>query len=139
MYRNILVLLLLFLGLTASGGGICLIISPYGKLIGNLPLSILANSPFSDFFFPGLILFFILGIGPCFISYALIKKPVNRFAETLNYFNNITGLGRLVFTLLLHASFGFRLKHYMYKVWGSCKHFTCYMLSPYLYLPCTRK
>ena len=47
---NILISLLLFLGLGAIGGGGALIISPSGKLLGGLPLSILANSPFSDFF-----------------------------------------------------------------------------------------
>lgn len=50
--RNILISLLLFLGVSATGGGLLLIISPSGKLLGGLPLSILKHSPFSDFLIP---------------------------------------------------------------------------------------
>ncbi len=87
--RNILIALLLFLGLSASGGGLLLIVSPSGKLIGGLPLSILEHSPFSDFLFPGIILFFIVGLAPCLISLALIRKPVSRFADHFNFFNDM--------------------------------------------------
>ena len=84
--KNILISLLAFLGLGAMGGGLCLIISPSGKLVGGLPLSILSHSPFSNFLIPGIILFLVLGLFPCLISFALIKKPENRFAEYLNFF-----------------------------------------------------
>lgn len=87
--RNIHLCLLAFLGLSAIGGGGALIISPSGKLIGGLPLSILAHSPFNDFLFPGIILFFILGIAPCLISIALIKKPKSELAEKLNLFQDM--------------------------------------------------
>jgi hypothetical protein len=87
--KNILIALLLFLGVSAIGGGGALIISPSGKLLGGLPLSILAHSPFSDFFVPGIILFTILGLFPCCISYALIKKPNNRIAEYFNLFKDM--------------------------------------------------
>lgn len=87
--RNVLIALLLFLGISAMGGGAFLIISPSGKLIGGLPLSILEHSPFTDFLFPGIILFLVLGLAPCIISVALIKKPVNRFAEYFNLFKDM--------------------------------------------------
>lgn len=87
--RNILIALLLFLGVSAMGGGSFLIISPSGKLLGGLPLSILEHSPFSDFLIPGIILFLILGFFPCLISLALIKKPTNRFAEYFNFFKDM--------------------------------------------------
>ena len=87
--RNILISLLLFLGISAMGGGACLIISPSGELIGGLPLSILARSPFSDFLFPGIILFLVLGLAPCLISIALIKKPKSEFAEKINLFKDM--------------------------------------------------
>jgi hypothetical protein len=86
---NIHIFLLAFLGISAIGGGGALIISPSGKLLGRLPLSILKQSPFKDFLFPGLILFFILGILPCFIVYALIKRPKNKWAESLNFFKDM--------------------------------------------------
>ncbi|MCP2039260.1 hypothetical protein [Chryseobacterium sp. HSC-36S06] len=87
--RNILISLLLFLGVSAIGGGGALIISPSGKLLGGLPLSILAQSPFPDFLIPGIILFTILGFFPCYISYALIKKPTNNIAEYFNLFKDM--------------------------------------------------
>jgi magnesium-transporting ATPase (P-type) len=87
--RNILIGLLLFLGFGAMGGGVCLIISPSGKLLGGLPLSILEHSPFADFLIPGIILFFVLGIAPCLLSFALIKKPTNKLAEHFNFFKDM--------------------------------------------------
>lgn len=87
--KHILVSLILFLGVSAIGGGGALIISPSGKLLGGLPLSILANSPFTDFLIPAIVLFTMLGIAPCFIAYALIKKPANRIAEYFNLFKDM--------------------------------------------------
>ena len=87
--RNILVSLILFLGLSAIGGGGTLIISPSGTLLGGLPLSILQHSPFTNFLVPGIILFFILGFAPCLISIALIKKPKSEFAEKFNLFTDM--------------------------------------------------
>lgn len=87
--RNILMILLAFLGLSAIGGGGALIVSPSGKLLGGLPLSILEHSPFTNFLVPGIILFFILGITPCFLVFALLKKPVNRIAEYFNFFKDM--------------------------------------------------
>jgi len=87
--RNILISLLLLLGLGAIGGGALLIISPSGKLLNGLPLSILDHSPFNDFLIPGVILFFVLGIFPCLLAWALIKKPANLFAEHFNFFKDM--------------------------------------------------
>jgi len=84
-----LISLLLFLGLSAMWGGFFLIISPSGKLLGGLPLSILEHSPFPDFLIPGIILFLMLGFFPCFICLALIKKPTNRLAEYFNLFKDM--------------------------------------------------
>ncbi len=87
--RNILVCLLSFLGISALGGGLFLMISPSGKLIGGLPLSILKNSPFQDFLIPGIILFLVIGIVPLLTAIALIKKPMSVFAEKLNVFKDL--------------------------------------------------
>jgi hypothetical protein len=86
---NIHLFLLAFLGISAIGGGGALIISPSGKLLGGMPLSLLKNSPFTDFFFPGLILFLVLGILPCWVVFSLIKKPENKLAESLNFFKDM--------------------------------------------------
>lgn len=87
--RNVLIFLFLFLGVSAIGGGGALIISPSGKLLGGLPLSILTDSPFSDFLIPGIILFTILGLAPCFIAFALVKKPKNKIADYFNVFKDM--------------------------------------------------
>jgi hypothetical protein len=87
--RNIHLFLLAFLGLSAIGGGGTLIISPSGKLLGGLPLSILENSPFSDFLILGIILFVVLGIFPSLLVYALLKKPAFLLAESINLFQDM--------------------------------------------------
>lgn len=87
--RRIHFYLLAFLGISAIGGGGTLIISPSGKLLGELPLSILVKSLFRDFFYPGIILFIILGILPCLVIYSLIQKSESKFAESLNFFKDM--------------------------------------------------
>jgi len=87
--RNILIVLLAFLGLGAIAGGGALIISPSGEMLGGLPISILEHSPFTDFRIPGSILFLFLGVIPCILVYALIKKPANKYAEYFNFFKDM--------------------------------------------------
>ena len=87
--KNIHICLLSFLGFSAFGGGGLLIISPSGKLLGGLPLSILENSPFNNFLMPGIILFIVLGIFPLFIVFALLKKLNFQFAERFNLFSDM--------------------------------------------------
>lgn len=87
--RNIYLSMLAFLGLSAIGGGGALIICPSGKLLGDLPLSILERSPFNDFLVPGIILFVVLGIIPILLVFALLKKPDSVLAERLNFFKDM--------------------------------------------------
>ena len=87
--RNIHLFLLSFLGISAIGGGGALIISPSGKLLGGLPLSILEKSPFPDFLIPGTILFLVLGLAPSLLVLALLKKPSSRLAERINFFKDM--------------------------------------------------
>lgn len=86
--RNSLLILLAFLGLGAIGGGLLLSISPSGVLIG-MPLSLLKTSPFQSFLIPGIFLFIVLGIAPCLLIYALIRKPASPFAERLNCYRDM--------------------------------------------------
>lgn len=86
--RNILVVLLFFLGMGAIFGGTVFIISPSGELFG-MPLSMLNNSPFKNFLIPGIILFLVLGLAPVVIAIALIKKPVNRVLEAFNLYKDM--------------------------------------------------
>ena len=87
--KNIHLILLAFLGLSAMGGGSALIISPSGKLLGGLPLSILERSPFNNFLGPGIILFIVLGLFPALLVFALLKKPSSPLAEVFNYFKDM--------------------------------------------------
>ena len=82
--RNILLFLLGFLGLGALGGGGALSISPSGRLLG-MPLALLAYSPFRSFLVPGLILFTVLGVAPCLLVVALLKRPASPLAERFNF------------------------------------------------------
>jgi hypothetical protein len=87
--RNIYLSLLAFLGLSAIGGGGALIISPSGKLLSGLPLTILEQSPFNNFLIPGIILFIVLGIIPCLLVFALLKKTNSVLAERFNFFKDM--------------------------------------------------
>lgn len=102
--RNVLRLLLGFLGLGALGGGGLLTISPSGKLLG-MPLSLLAGSPFRDFLVPGLLLFSVLGVVPCLLVVALLKKPASPLAERFNFFSDMhwvwTGSIYVAFALII--------------------------------------
>ena len=87
--RNIHPFLLAFLGLSAIGGSGALIISPSGKLLGGLPLSILERSPFTSLLIPGIILFVVLGLVPGLLVFALLKKPTSILAERINFFKDM--------------------------------------------------
>jgi hypothetical protein len=82
-YKILLIILLAFLSIGASCGGIAFIIRPDGSLF-QMPVEILANSPFKNFLIPAIILLAVFGIFPVFVIYALIKKPVNKFLNRLN-------------------------------------------------------
>jgi hypothetical protein len=86
--RNLLIGLLLFLGIGALGGGGVLIISPSGSMIG-MPLSLLAHSPFPSFLIPGIILFLVLGIKPCYLAWVLVYRPENKIAQYFNVFKDM--------------------------------------------------
>lgn len=83
--RNVFLIVLGFLALGAIGGGIVLIISPTGEMIG-LPLSEFKNMPFDSFLVPGIILLSVLGVFPSLLIIALLKKPKSKIADRFNLF-----------------------------------------------------
>ena len=85
---NILLTLLAVLGVGAIFGGAVLIISPSGDLFG-MPLSMLDNSPFSNFLIPGIILFTVLGLVPIALIFALIKRPASQFDGLFNFYKDM--------------------------------------------------
>jgi hypothetical protein len=82
--RFLLMFLLLFQSIGAMGGGLVLMISPSGELMG-MPLSHLDHSPFTSFFIPGLFLFLVLGVIPMVTTYGLLKRPSWKLFELLNF------------------------------------------------------
>src|SRR5271166_4849046 len=67
----------IFLSVGALGGGGALMLGPRGEIIP-LPLSALKGSLFETYFIPGLILFFVLGLGP--LAAALLAWRRHRLA-----------------------------------------------------------
>ncbi len=68
-------LLLLFNGTGALFGGWSLMSKPDGSILG-LSTDLLVNSPFRDYFVPGIILFTVNGLFSIFIMLMLFIKPV---------------------------------------------------------------
>lgn len=66
--------LLMLLAVNALYGGAILILDPSGAKLG-VPVSLLDGSPFRDYLFPGLILFWFLGIVPLLVAVALWREP----------------------------------------------------------------
>lgn len=87
--QNLHFILLGFLGICALFGGVTLIVSPSGKLLGGLPLSLLEHSPFDNFLIPAIILAVVLGILPLFIIWGLMHRPALSWADSLNIFGDM--------------------------------------------------
>ncbi len=102
--QTTLLILLAFLGLGALGGGGVFILSPSGALFG-MPLSMLDKSPFTNFLIPGIILFIVLGLAPCGLVIALLRKPKSDMAERFNFYPDMhwawTGSIYVAFALII--------------------------------------
>jgi hypothetical protein len=84
----ILIGLQTFLGFGAIVSGGFLMLAPDGSML-QMPLSVMQNSPFSNFFVPGLILFVLLGVFPMGIAYGLLKLPPWRWPDAVNPFKYV--------------------------------------------------
>jgi hypothetical protein len=68
------------LGIGALAGGLVLIVAPRGEVMP-LPVSALEGSPFDTYFWPGVILFTVLGLGPLLVAaLAWRRHPIAPFA-----------------------------------------------------------
>lgn len=81
----VLIVLQTFLALGAIFGGGMLIIDPSGELL-KMPFSLLEQTPFPNYFIPGVLLFFIFGVIPVWISFGLVFKKGSNIANKLNIF-----------------------------------------------------
>ncbi len=83
MDRKIFVIqgvLQIFIGISAVFGGLSLVIDPTGEFL-NMPLVLLAGTPFKDFLIPGLILLAVNGIGNVIGSFETFRRK--RYAGQL--------------------------------------------------------
>jgi hypothetical protein len=87
-------ILQIFVGLSAIISGFLMIAFPDGSLM-NLPLSLLHGSPFTDFLFPGIILFLVIGLGHAIAFIMNIKKY--KYHETAN---SIMGIGLMIWIFI---------------------------------------
>lgn len=71
--RTTAVVLLIVNSIGALGGGGSLIYDPSGEFM-QLPLDFLANSPFSSYLIPGIILFVVNGLFSLFVAFATVNR-----------------------------------------------------------------
>lgn len=64
----------IFVSIGALFGGMAAILNPWEPL--GTPLEMLENSPFENFFIPGLILFLVIGIGHLFSAVTALKHSI---------------------------------------------------------------
>jgi hypothetical protein len=83
----ILIVLLALLAVNAFYGGISLILAPDGSLLKMQP-GWLDNSPFTNYFIPGLLLLLMNGVFPLVAIFGLITKNNNHFVNWLNIYKN---------------------------------------------------
>ena len=84
---KVLISLVFFQSVSGLAGGIGLTFSPSGESI-QMPISLLDNTPFNNFFIPGLFLLIVLGVLPAILGYAMIVEPKWKFPNKLNIYSN---------------------------------------------------
>jgi hypothetical protein len=83
----VLWILLAILSVNAIAGGILFMIKPGGDKLG-MHTDWLANSPFTDFFIPGLLLFLLLGLFPLLSLAGMIWKIEKNPLRGLNVYSD---------------------------------------------------
>lgn len=68
----VLIILLAIQGIGATAGGIGLVQDPVENI--GMPLSLLEDSPFSDYLIPGLVLLIVVGLFPFVVLYGVARR-----------------------------------------------------------------
>ncbi|WP_340399104.1 hypothetical protein [Paenibacillus sp. FSL H8-0079] len=115
------------LGIGAIVGGVILIIDPSGSMV-NLPASLLGNSPFASFLFPGIILLLVLGVMPIMIAISLFRYIHWGLGERLNLYSDrywawafslYTGFALIIWIMAqVYWIQDVSLIHLVYFAWG---------------------
>jgi hypothetical protein len=82
---KVLIFLEAFLGINGLIGGIPFMLAPDGHLL-QMPFSHLKNTPFPDFFIPGVLLTIFLGLYPLAAAYSVWKQARWGWPEAINPF-----------------------------------------------------
>ncbi|MGD0018278.1 MAG: hypothetical protein ABSD62_03410 [Candidatus Limnocylindrales bacterium] len=105
--------LLVWLGLGALGGGAVLVAKPDGSVM-QMPLSMLAGSPFPDFLVPGLILGGLFGVG----SFATAAMGLRRW-RVAPFLAFAIGCAQMIWIVVELAIIkGFSVLHPLYFLTG---------------------
>lgn len=83
----LLIILVGFQAISGISGGLCLVMKPSGELL-QMPVSMLAHSPFRNFLVPGLCLLILLGLLPGFAFIGLFRKSAFKWMNWLNLYRN---------------------------------------------------
>jgi hypothetical protein len=123
----VLIALLLLLSVSALIPGAMFMLAPDGHLI-QMPMSNLNESPFKNYFIPGLLLFLFVGVFPMAVAYGLWRMPAWNWPNLINPFKlqhwswaGSLAAGVILITwitvqVLLIKSVAFL--HYLYWCWG---------------------
>jgi hypothetical protein len=125
----ILLILLIFQGISGLAGGIGLVMDPTGESL-QIPLSWIENSPFENYLIPGLILLTVLGIFPLVVSYALWRQLI--WAWTGGLF---VGIALIVWIGVEILIIGYQSQPPLQLIYGSAG----LLLLVFLFLPSTKK
>jgi hypothetical protein len=87
LFIIILCILHIVLGINGTFGGILLAIKPDGSLLG-MQADWLNNSPFKNYFIPGVLLSIFLGVIPLLTSIGLIIKVNWKWTNIFNIYRN---------------------------------------------------
>lgn len=89
-----------FVALCALACGMIMMIFPDGKPL-QMPISMLTGSPFADFFWPGLILFAVIGVGHAIVAVMSFKS--HRFCGLAGA---MMGLGLMIWIFVQASMIG---------------------------------
>lgn len=126
---SVLCVLHFLLGIGAIFGGGAFIIDPSGELLG-IPIQLLEGSFLGNFLLPGIILFFLFGVLPIYLSFAIIKQWSNAMFNAMNLFKDkhwswtfslYAGYGICIWIVVqVYIISGIYTIHLVYFFWGIC-------------------
>jgi len=83
--RSLLIIAITFLAISGLLGGISLMVDPSGNSL-ELSTSLLENTVFNSYLFPGVILLIFLGLFPILVAFGLITRKKLKFANRINIY-----------------------------------------------------